>query len=403
MKKLIPALALLLISAAVLSTASYAWFSMNRTDVVTGMEIQATVSDNLLIASATGKEMATAPVAESLFKSSLTQTRTGQLEPVSTINGVDFFYNRTTNARADGSRDETTVDYVAYDETSASATPLDNANANKKKADDAFNRNYGISGTLTNTNVCYGYIDYDFELKAINSGKDGFIKLDTLDLVTRNANAAAALNKAFRLAIFVQGVDPANYNADGTVNAYNAFPATATAIYTLAGAEEFTNGKAVNAVDSVDTVAAKGTKLALPVTENSITYYKLTMRLYIEGEDTTCNNATFMKLTDNWSLEFSFTLDTKAAENVTTNNSVENISRYTTATVTANGEATAFYYDGTNFYKKNEKGQILTNDPETNASLALNVSTQFKADALTAAELDAVNTAFKVTFTRAAS
>ena len=49
-KKLIPALALLLVSAVLMSTASYAWFSMNNKVTVTGMEVKTQVSSNLLIA-----------------------------------------------------------------------------------------------------------------------------------------------------------------------------------------------------------------------------------------------------------------------------------------------------------------------------------------------------------------
>lgn len=40
-KKLIPAMAMLLISLVVLSTASFAWFSMNKQVTATGMEVQA--------------------------------------------------------------------------------------------------------------------------------------------------------------------------------------------------------------------------------------------------------------------------------------------------------------------------------------------------------------------------
>lgn len=48
-RKLIPALALLLVSAMMLGTASFAWFSMNKTVTATGMSIQAEVPTNLFI------------------------------------------------------------------------------------------------------------------------------------------------------------------------------------------------------------------------------------------------------------------------------------------------------------------------------------------------------------------
>lgn len=49
MKKLIPALVLLLVSAIVLSTSSYAWFSMNRTVQATGISLTAAAPTNLVI------------------------------------------------------------------------------------------------------------------------------------------------------------------------------------------------------------------------------------------------------------------------------------------------------------------------------------------------------------------
>ena len=51
MKKLIPAIAMLLISIVLLSTASFAWFSMNTTVTVTGMEIKAKTDNTYLLIS----------------------------------------------------------------------------------------------------------------------------------------------------------------------------------------------------------------------------------------------------------------------------------------------------------------------------------------------------------------
>ena len=49
-RKLIPAVVLLLVSAIMMSTATYAWFSMNNKVAVTGMEVKTKVSSNLLVA-----------------------------------------------------------------------------------------------------------------------------------------------------------------------------------------------------------------------------------------------------------------------------------------------------------------------------------------------------------------
>ena len=54
MKKLIPALCMLLVAAALLGTSTYAWFSMNNTVTATGMNVKATTTDSLAISDAQG-------------------------------------------------------------------------------------------------------------------------------------------------------------------------------------------------------------------------------------------------------------------------------------------------------------------------------------------------------------
>ena len=49
MRKLIPAFAMLLVSAIMMSTASFAWFTMNETVEATGMQIQAQAAGSLVI------------------------------------------------------------------------------------------------------------------------------------------------------------------------------------------------------------------------------------------------------------------------------------------------------------------------------------------------------------------
>lgn len=49
MKKLIPALCMLLIAAAMLGTSTYAWFSMNRTVTASGMKVKAQAAGSIVI------------------------------------------------------------------------------------------------------------------------------------------------------------------------------------------------------------------------------------------------------------------------------------------------------------------------------------------------------------------
>jgi hypothetical protein len=54
-RKLIPAIAMLLVSAVMLTTASYAWFTMGNQANATGMSVQAEAASSMLIVDATGK------------------------------------------------------------------------------------------------------------------------------------------------------------------------------------------------------------------------------------------------------------------------------------------------------------------------------------------------------------
>lgn len=55
------------------------------------------------------------------------------------------------------------------------------------------------------------------------------------------------------------------------------------------------------------------------VTRASTEYFKVTIRLWLEGEDTTCTNTTFAALTSNYTLDIGFTLGNSGGETAVTN------------------------------------------------------------------------------------
>lgn len=65
MKKLIPAIIMLLISALLLSTATFAWFSMNNVVSVTNMSVKATTGPSLVISASTNFTAGSVEVSES--------------------------------------------------------------------------------------------------------------------------------------------------------------------------------------------------------------------------------------------------------------------------------------------------------------------------------------------------
>lgn len=278
MKKLIPAICLLLVSAVMLGTSTFAWFSFNATVAVTGMSVKASVKENIAIAPCDVD--ATAKEADSAFKSGYVMAHTEQLlEPVSAIDGATFFYTSTKNVKADG--DAKTDTYVAYNHANT----------------DAFDTNYGTTGAK-------GYVEYAMQLKADNSADTS--KYVNLTNVNLTYGGVAADQKAFRVAIFVDDM-----GTDGATAA-SATQSTGNlkSILSISGAVYQTSGKAVSSVSALDTVSNKLNTAANigEVTAHTSHYYKVVVRLWIEGEDTTCTNTTFAALTDKWAFDLTFML-----------------------------------------------------------------------------------------------
>lgn len=95
MKKIIPALCLLLVSAMLLGTSTYAWFSMNTTVTATGMVVKAQATSTLLIDTASAKNTTGTAIGKlsggaSTKATTATAPESG-LMPTSTINGSNWF------------------------------------------------------------------------------------------------------------------------------------------------------------------------------------------------------------------------------------------------------------------------------------------------------------------------
>jgi hypothetical protein len=312
---------MLAVSTMMLATSTYAWFTMNKEVTITGMEVKTHVGTNLLIQKST--LAGTAIEAQSGFVKDETQLIQAVLEPTSTVDGKNFFY--TVDAKADGSKlhtpigtaDDATINYTSYADGLGDASSTEYANK--------FSQDYEASKEFVNGFVtaaaapfyndykdkAVGYVDYVYQLKATNSNAEGTqnINLTRLDLTY---NGATDGNKAYRAAVFVSDA----INEDGTFADWSTtITPTVKAIYCPASATNFEAGKAVDGADSRNNVSYIGdsntdTAVALAtVPANSIKYYKVVVRLWIEGEDTTCNTSTFKALTDKWSLDMTMELD----------------------------------------------------------------------------------------------
>lgn len=333
-KKLLPAIGMLAISGAMLASSTYAWFTMNKDVSVTGMQLRTKVSGNLLICQTN---------AERDFSSTqLVQDRSVLLEPVSTVSAATnkFFY--TLDAAADGHKitAATSKPYVLYDESAGTEiTGADKINSDgysssgaaKAKVDTAFNTAYGIAataGAVANTNA-YGYVDYNFYLKATCDALDQEIKMTWCNMLynedgTGTDAVLGDKNDAWRVAVFAK--DITSDRADGTlystdITTFSTGTESENLITILApdGATYFTAGKAVSAADAApsEDVSELGTAAVIDTFKSTgadaasigdSRYYKVTVRVWLEGEDNTCFSENYSLVDVLYKLDLGFEL-----------------------------------------------------------------------------------------------
>ena len=167
-----------------------------------------------------------------------------------------------------------------------------------------------ISATATEattSNTAY-VLDYVFQLKATNTdttSKDLYIK--ELKLTSPTSNDAY---KAFRVATFIEASSTnANSTAvtEGTTGSFKAkTTGNVKAIYAPTGYAYQTSGQAINSADgtkaSVSSLVTSATSLtSVAPTSNLAKYYKVWVRLWLEGEDKSCT-ATLFENDGTWSL-----------------------------------------------------------------------------------------------------
>jgi hypothetical protein len=311
---------------------------MNKEVEVNGLSMKTHVGSNLLICSDN--------VEANYSSSRLVQTRKALLEPVSSVTGQTgkFFY--TTDAAADGhkvstpttSGDDVTNGYTPYSES----TNQTDTTAGKAGYDASFQTAYETgAATASEYGTAYGYVDYVFYLKATSDSNNQEVRLTKCDLdYTPSSGTKGALSTdsgtvdaAWRIAVFSKPLTVAQSGAgltDATNGTGSLDPAatteTAKSILRLSGA---TNFDGTNAVATEGTLSAatydSAAVLGTIATAGTTQYYKVVVRVWLEGEDTTCKSSTYAALeTGEWALDLDVQL-TAASETDPGKTAVTNI------------------------------------------------------------------------------
>lgn len=309
MRKIVPAVLMLLISAMLVGTSTYAWFAMNNKVTVTGMTVNVQVKDNILISKTNSDNTFTGGIQF--------DDRNALLAPVSTVNGVNFYYANSQTAVAGNGESKAVGDntktFTAYSESE----PMDNtANAGKSNYDTGFQAQAGVIGSITTSNVAYGYLEYAFYIKATNAAAtQSNLNMTVCNLLYNGSPLVTTTGKedrAWRIAVFVQdatkdtAVNAAPVATEDENNNLKTILAPASAAY-------FVTGKAAATTTALGTVKNLSTAATLKAIAASTTVYeKVTIRLWMEGEDNTCKNETYAAMTGNWSLDLAFEIQNAA-------------------------------------------------------------------------------------------
>lgn len=319
---------------------------MNKEVQVSGLQMKTKVGSNLLISSDN--------VEGNYSSDRVVFARKALLEPVSSISGKtgSFFY--TTDAKASGEKAHAAsgdFSYVAYNENTALAgSAASDATAGKYKYDALFNDKYTIAaadrGSTEDFKTAYGYVDYVFYLKATGEAEDQQLRMTQCDLnytydnaSTTEVNETDPGDNAWRIAVFATNITTnggkGNSGNDGAavgkIDPANVSGESAKAILKLAEGDNWTSGSAVENATTVSSVTPAYTTAA--ILDNDIDagvtkYYKVLVRVWLEGEDKSCNSETYAQLTDSWSLDLDFQL-TSSSEDGTGKTAVTQITKNT--------------------------------------------------------------------------
>lgn len=358
-KKLVPAVAMLTTSAIMLSTATYAWFTMNKNVEVKGLSMSATAGDSLEISlgSLTAGSAPTnnAPtIGDISWKKSILiddyYASVGKMLPASTADGLTVY----------------SIDDIEKIFAGGTKVEDDAAVSTKTQGDSVTLTLDGAPGTTFHTipdsdagaKAAQGYyIDVPMWIRTTNTAAGGSNVYCTVNITngageTDAGNNGTSLMKAVRVAIIpigtaqskVGGADGINGLALTGSAGYGASDAASTlkkitdttvldgaaTIFGLDGATYDTKvltraGKYSAALDTAPTVATGATisgtyvpptdpnaskntaVFTIPAAaEDSYSGVSFIARVWLEGESEFCNDAT---ADQDWNIDFHFTLD----------------------------------------------------------------------------------------------
>ena len=286
---ILPALATLVLTGVASVTGTVAWFTANREVSATGMKFKTSAENNLFIR---GDKANSKETWETQYK--FTTPTDGILQPVSTVDGMNFYKTDSSNAKEDGKKEDA-ANYVAIVGTNGK---YDSEESSKS----------------------YAYLDYAFQLKAVNTTTTNVnVKITKINLLFDDKATGV---KAFRTATFVKE----NTTTEKPAAALTVNDATLKSISRMSGATYQDGTKAVGKANEsnkigLQTISTSKIDQELVIgsaAAKTSSYFQVIVRVWLEGEDTDCTNTVFAdKNASDWSVDLKVSLDGNAATNIT--------------------------------------------------------------------------------------
>lgn len=335
-KKLIPAVAMLTTSAVMLSTATYAWFTLNREVEVKGLQMSATASNSLEISlgdlsTDEGAAKIGAPADGSATWSRVITVgeyykSVGKLKPASSADGLHLYKIKDeSNIYAGGTKvkDDAEVVAVANDNT-ATLTPGKAADVEKLTQVDPESNDKGYfidvpmwirtsakeeskvycTVTITDGNSATD-VAGDELMKAVRvaiipkeDGDTAKVLSGSSSLTTGPLDATVESNESVK----IFGLDSNTYDADNKVlsGAAVTYKAADKSAPTIVTANDSADNAATVANTAVFTLPAANADSGKYGVEGFI------VRVWLEGESQSCYDLT---ASQDWNINFNFSLD----------------------------------------------------------------------------------------------
>jgi len=283
-RKLIPALAMLLVSAVLMSTASYAWFSMNNVVTATGMKVTAAAEGGIEIKFASSTVATTSPTTTWSTEATADHASNTALYPTSTTaasaaNGVitsDWYHASAAVATASAAKAGT---YAALQTVATKCTFTNGAASG--------NGVLAYEDGVTDGKVHAGtyYVATTYQIAKTGAGA---VDLKVQGVTVTGSSTSANLNKSLRVAVAcgsnVVIYAPVGYTA---AVSYKVCTSTAGTPMVLANGT-MPDSDNVTAMTSSTTSSVIAATIGTEASPTSVTVY-----IWYEGEDSNLftNNA----------------------------------------------------------------------------------------------------------------